>query len=233
MLGIFEWLSKILYANSIIALLGSFTWGVLSIILSPCHLTSIPLIIGFINGQGKVTTFRALLLSSSFAVGILFTIGVIGLITGMLGRILGDVGPVGNYIVAIVFFIVGIYLLDIIPITIPGLTQINLKKRGLLAAFILGLVFGVALGPCTFAYMAPMLAIVFSLGATKLLFAATLILAYAIGHCFVIIFAGTFTEVIQRYLHWDATSRGTVIVKRICGILVILGGCYLIWTTWR
>ena len=85
-----------------------------------------------------------------------------------------------------------------------------------------------ALGPCTFAYMAPMLGVVFRVASARLLFAVSLILAYAVGHCSVIVFAGTFTEVLQRYLNWNETSRGAVILKKACGILVIIGGIYLI-----
>ncbi|MFA7575403.1 MAG: hypothetical protein WCY14_07930, partial [Arcobacteraceae bacterium] len=75
-----------------------------------------------------------------------------------------------------------------------------------------------------------MLGIVFTVSATQFLFAFLLLLFYGIGHCSVIIFAGTFTEVIQRYLNWNKDSNGMLIVKKICGLLVILGGIYLIWT---
>ncbi|MFH1214471.1 MAG: cytochrome c biogenesis protein CcdA, partial [Candidatus Neomarinimicrobiota bacterium] len=90
--ALFSGLSQALNATPVFALMAAFIWGILSILLSPCHLTSIPLIIGFINGQGKVTTRRAFQLSLLFAVGILITIGLIGVITGLLGRMLGDIG---------------------------------------------------------------------------------------------------------------------------------------------
>ena len=51
---------------------------------------------------------------------------------------------------------------------------------------------------------------------------------YAIGHCFVIVLAGTFTEVVQHYLNWTEKSKGAVMLKKICGVLVIMGGVYLI-----
>ncbi|NQT29207.1 MAG: cytochrome C biogenesis protein, partial [Candidatus Saganbacteria bacterium] len=102
------------------------------------------------------------------------------------------------------------------------------QKKGMLGAFILGLIFGLALGPCTFAYLAPILAVVFNLSATNLFFGLVLIMAYAVGHCSVIVLAGTSTEIVQHYLNWNERSRGTVIVKKICGVLVILGGIYLI-----
>jgi cytochrome c-type biogenesis protein len=106
---------------------------------------------------------------------------------------------------------------------------VALKKKGLLAAFILGLVFGIALGPCTFAYMAPMLTITFKLAATNLLYGILLLLSYGIGHCSVIVFAGTFTEIVQRYLNWNEQSKGAVVLRRICGVCVILGGVYMIY----
>jgi cytochrome c-type biogenesis protein len=228
--ALFEWLNNLLQSSYLFAFIASLVWGVLSVLLSPCHLASIPLIVAFIGEQGSMTTRRAFWLSTSFSVGILVTISVIGLITGLLGWMLGDIGVYGNYFVAIIFFVIGLHLLEIIEI--PFIRKTNqpvFQRKGMLSALILGLIFGIALGPCTFAYMAPMLGIVFTVSATQFLFAILLLLFYSIGHCSVIIFAGTFTEVIQRYLHWNKDSQGMIIVKKICGVLVILGGIYLIW----
>ena len=206
-LELFTWLSGTLQASPMIALVGSFIWGVLSIVLSPCHLASIPLIIGFIDEQGRTSVKRAFLLSSLFSLGILITIGLIGVITGLMGRMLGDIGSFGNYAVAIVFFVVGLHLLGVIPMPFGGgAGQPVFKKKGPLASFILGLIFGVALGPCTFAYMAPMLGVAFSVASTSIIYALSLILAYAIGHCSVIVLAGTFAKVVQDYLNWNEGS---------------------------
>ena len=213
-----------------IALGASLLWGVLSIILSPCHLASIPLIVGFIGEQGRMTTRRAFLISTVFAVGILITIGVIGAITAAAGRMLGDLGAYANYFVAAIFFVVGLHLIGVIPLPFSGPGNVGLKRKGFLAAFVLGLVFGVALGPCTFAYMAPMLGVTLGLAATNIAYGVLLLLLYGIGHCSVIVLAGTFTEVVQHYLNWNERSKGAVIVKRVCGALVILGGIYLIYS---
>ncbi len=227
---IFEWLSNSIQLNPILALTASLVWGMLSILLSPCHLASIPLIIAFIGEQGKMSTKSAFWLATSFSLGILTTIAAIGLITGLLGRMLGDIGSYGNYIVAIIFFVIGLHLLEIIPLPFLGkFNQPAFRKKGLLAAFGLGLIFGIALGPCTFAYMAPMLSIAFTVSVTQFFYGAALLFAYGIGHCSIIILAGTFTEVVQRYLNWNEKSKGTVLVKKICGVLIILGGMYLIW----
>ena len=226
---IFSWLTNALQSTPLIALLSAFIWGILSILLSPCHLASIPLIIGFIDKQGDLSVKRAFLLSSLFSLGILLTIGLIGVITGLLGRMLGDIGNYGNYFVAVILIVIGLYLLNIIKFSFGNPNQTSFNKKGLFASFILGLIFGVSLGPCTFAYMAPMLGVVFAVASTNLIFAVMLVLSFAVGHCAVIIFAGTFTEVIQKYLNWNEKSKGVAIVKKICGVLVIVGGIYLIF----
>ena len=213
-----------------IALGASFVWGVLSIILSPCHLASLPLIVGFISEQGQVTVRRAFWTATLFAVGILITIAAIGAMTAAAGRMMGDVGRWGNYFVAAIFFVVGLHLLGVIPMPWSGPGQVNMKRKGLLAAFVLGLVFGIALGPCTFAFMAPMLGVTFKLAATNFAYGALLLLAYGVGHCSVIVLAGTFTEVVQRFLNWNEQSKGVTIVKGVCGVLVLLGGVWLIYS---
>ena len=226
---LFTTLTKAVEATPAIAIVASFTWGILSILLSPCHLSSIPLIVGFIDQQGRMSTRRAFFISTLFAIGILVTIGAIGAVTAAAGRMMGDVGRYGNYFVAVIFFLVGLYLLDILPMPWSGHGQVGMKRKGLLAALILGLVFGIALGPCTFAYMAPMLGVTFRVASTSLLYGIILLIAYGVGHCSVIVLAGTSTELVQRYLNWSEKSKGTTIVKKVCGVLVILGGLYLIY----
>lgn len=213
-----------------VALGAAVVWGILSIVLSPCHLASIPLIVGFISEQGAVTTRRAFWTSTLFAVGILVTIAAIGAITAGAGRMLGDVGRYGNYFVAVIFLVVGLHLLGVVPLPFSGPGQVGLKRKGLLAALILGLVFGVALGPCTFAYMAPMLGVTFKLAKTAPLYGASLLLAYGIGHCAVIVLAGTSTEVVQKFLNWNETSKAVTRIKCVCGGLVVLGGIWMIYT---
>jgi len=231
MMELFTWLTNALQSTVWIAIAASFTWGVLSIVLSPCHLSSIPLIIGYIDDQGIRTTARAFVVSLLFSLGILITIALVGVVTALAGRMMGDVGIWGNVFVAIIFFIIGLHLLEII--TVPFLQKSanpKVTQKGLWSAFMLGLVFGIALGPCTFAYMAPMLGVAFQVAATKILFAIALVTMYAIGHCSVIVIAGTSYEVVQRYLNWNERSKGAVIVKKACGLLVIGGGVYLIFS---
>ena len=61
-------------------------------------------------------------------------------------------------------------------------------------------------------------------------FAVLLLLMYGVGHCSVIVFAGTGTELLQKYLSWTEASKGAVILKRVCAVIVLLAGVYLIYS---
>ena len=226
---LFTTLTRAVEGGPAVAFSAAFVWGILSILLSPCHLASIPLIVGFIDEQGQISTKRAFQIALLFSLGILITIGVIGAFTAAAGRMMGDVGAYGNYFVAAIFFLVGLHLLGVIPMPFTGPGQVKTKKRGRIAAFILGLLFGVALGPCTFAYMAPMLAVTFRMAAAHMAYGILLLLAYGVGHCAVIVLSGTFTESVQQYLNWNESSKGATILKKICGLLVLLGGLWMIY----
>jgi cytochrome c-type biogenesis protein len=225
---LFSSLSHALEGSAAAALLAAFVWGVLSVVLSPCHLASLPLIVGFINGQGPVSGRRALALSTLFAVGILVTIALLGAVTAALGRIMGDLGRYGDYIVAAIFFLVGLHLLGALPAPWSAPGQVGLQRRGLLAALLLGLLFGLALGPCTFAFMAPILALTFKLSGAQAGYGLALLALYGLGHCAVIMLAGASAGAVQHYLAWNEKSRGALIVRIVCGVLVLLAGVYLL-----
>ena len=227
---LFTWLTMAMSETFGIALLAAVGWGVVSIILSPCHLSSIPLVIGYISSQGQEGVKRSSLLSLVFAIGILITIGLIGAVTASVGRMMGDVGMWGNFIVAGVFFVVGLYLMDVISLSWGGIVPRTSFARGWKGALLLGLIFGVGLGPCTFAYMAPVLGVAFSVATTSMFQAFSLVAAFGVGHCAVIVGAGGAAGTVQKYLNWTEQSKGATYLKRAAGMLVILAGVYYIYT---
>ena len=119
-------------------------------------------------------------------------------------------------------------MLDVINPNWNGFKVKQIKPGSLIAVLILGLLFGLALGPCTFAYMAPVLGIVFETAKTNYILSIVFLASFAVGHCSVIIGAGTLAGKVQRYLNWTETSKVTIWIKRICGLLVIAGGVYFI-----
>ncbi len=225
---IFNQLSQALASNPAIALLASFVWGMLSVLLSPCHLASIPLMVGYLDGQKELTTKKAFKLSAFFTLGILAMMALIGLITGLLGRMLGDLGSWTDPVMGVVFMILAFFIAGIF--TLPSFLRGKVKSspKGIWGAISLGFLLGIALGPCSFAFMAPILGIVFTSAGSRFVFALALVLAYIIGHCLVIILAGTFTGAVQSYLKWSGNSRGTKIVKYVCAGLVFMAGLCLI-----
>lgn len=228
---LFETLTEAVTGSPVAALAAALAWGVLSIVLSPCHLASIPLIVGFLQGEtGSTKTRRAAFLSSLFALGILVSIAAIGAATASAGRMLGDLGPWGNYAVAVVFFAFGLHLLDILPLPSIWRPKPNDSRRGPLGALVFGIIFGVALGPCTFGFMAPVLGVTFQVAPTSPGYALGLLASFGLGHCLVIAIAGTSSSWIQNWLSWQGTTLGVKWLRRFCGALVFLGGIYLVAT---
>jgi len=226
--NIFNWLYNLMYQNDALSLVSSFGWGVLSVLLSPCHLAALPLLLAYIANQNNSgsSPFK---LSLLFSLGILATIFIIGLVTSLLGGLIGDIGSWGNLITGLLLLLAGLFFLDLININGLKLNTGSLKIKGGLLAFIMGLSAGLALGPCTFAFMAPVFAYGFQISHTKPIIAFSLFLSYGAGHCLVILFAGILSAKIQQYLNWAGSFKGITIFKKTCGILVFAGGVYILY----
>jgi cytochrome c-type biogenesis protein len=223
---LFTWLSESLDSNGAIAIFAAAGWGAASLILSPCHFSSIPLIVGFVSSSGNARPRAALWCSLLFALGILASIVAIGAITVAVGRMAGDIGPWGSYVVAAVLALVGLYLIGLIPLNFGSGLSLP-KYHGMWAALLLGLIFGIAVGPCTFAYLAPVLGVVFKVAGSEPLYASALVVSYGIGHCFLIVIAGVSTGAVQKVLDWNSESAAAKWLKRGCGALVICGAAWL------
>lgn len=227
--ALFTWLSDAMGGAPWLALVAAAGWGVASLVLSPCHLASIPLVVGFIAERKDTTPRQAFGYALLFALGILLSIAAVGGATAAAGRMLGDVGPWANYAVAGILLLVGLHLLGLLPL--PWERGLALPRfQGKAAALLLGLVFGVALGPCTFAYLAPVLGVIFGVAHTQPGFAVLLLLAYGVGHCTLIVAAGVSAEKVQQVLDWHGASRGALWLRRICGLLVLTGAGWLIFS---
>jgi cytochrome c-type biogenesis protein len=226
--NLFTLLNEMLYRNEVLALAAALLWGVASILLSPCHLSSIPLVVGVITGKRQLNSRSAFRLSLVFALGILAALLVIGVITGLLGRMMGDMGARVNLVFGVALIIGGILLTDLVTLgSIPVLQRVGRLGDSLGGVFLIGTLFGIALGPCAFAFMAPVLGLALPLIATRAGYALMLFAAFAVGHCLVIVFAGTSMGWVRQLLSWNEKSRGLNITKKICGILVIAAGVYL------
>ncbi len=200
MTELFEILTNAVAGRFWIAVSAAGLWGILSIILSPCHLTSIPLIIGYIAKQNETSGKRSLILSLSFAGGVLLTIAVIGLVTASMGRLIGDVGAWGTWLVAGLLVMFGLYMMDLLSLNSLGQVNMKVERAGFLGAFLLGLIFGIGLGPCTFAFLAPVLATVYQIADDSMIKAIMMIGAFGVKHTAVIVVNNSMSSIIIRFM---------------------------------
>ena len=218
-----SWMSQGLLLGAI----GCFLWGMVSVLFSPCHLASIPLIIGYVGGQNHLLEGRrASLYAVVFTTGLFITIAVIGVVCSLLGRMLGDVGPYWTIVIGLLLIWVALDMLGVAKCSISGGLMSRLTLKGLTGAFILGLAYGILSGSCTFGFIAPILAIV-AIQET-LLTGVLFIVVFAVGHCLPIVVAGSSTAMVKRLLVSSSWQEGGRIFRRLAGALIALLGVYLI-----
>ena len=210
-----------------IAAFGCLLWGMVSVLLSPCHMASIPLIVGYVAGQDeRVDTGKAAKYAVAFTVGLFITIAVVGIICALLGRMLGEVGPYWTILVGLILLWVALDMLGVPVCSMPGGRMSRFKVKGLGGVFFLGLAYGVLSGACTFGFIAPILAIITI--QEKIITGMLLIAFFGIGHCIPIAVAGSSTALVQKILDNSAFHHGGFWFRKLAGALIALLGAYFI-----
>lgn len=210
-----------------LAALGCFLWGVVSVLFSPCHLASIPLIVGYVAGQDKLVEGRqAALYAGLFTTGLFLTIAAIGVICALLGRMLGDVGPYWTIVVGLILLWVALDMLGVSKCSMGGSLMGRFKLRGMGGAFVLGLAYGFLSGSCTFGFIAPILAIITV--QEQIVSGILLIVLFGLGHCIPIVIAGSSTAIVRRLMANASWQRGGTAFRRLAGILISIMGIYFI-----
>ena len=218
-----SWMSQ----GALLGGLGCFLWGMVSVLFSPCHLASIPLIIGYVGGQNHLVEGRkAVLYAVVFSVGLFITIAVIGVVCAALGRMLGDVGPYWTIAVGLLLIWIALDMLGVAKCSMQSGLMARLTLKGLPGALVLGLAYGILSGSCTFGFIAPILAIISV--QDKLVVGTLFILLFAAGHCLPIVVAGSSTAWVKRLLVNSAWQQGGRLFRRLAGIMIVLLGVYFI-----
>lgn len=225
--GLFLHVNAWIISGTYLAALGCFVWGMISVLLSPCHLASIPLIVAYVGGQDKIMKgSQAAVYAVLFSTGLFVTIVIVGIICAMLGRMLGDIGPYWTILVGVILLWVSADMLGIAKCTIPGSMMGKLRIKGLLGAFLLGLAYGGLSGSCTFGFIAPIWAIITV--QKEVATGVILILFFALGHCLPIAIAGSSTATVKRLMENSAFGRGSRWFSRGAGVSIAGLGCYFI-----
>jgi cytochrome c-type biogenesis protein len=209
-----------------LAYLFVFLGGILSA-SSPCVLAIIPLVIGFVGGYSQGNKKKALLYSLTFVLGLSITFTALGVIASLLGRLFGDVGKLWYFLAAGVALIMGLYLVGAIKISFPKTVDLRTKHKGVLGAFLLGLLFGMVSSPCA----TPILAVILAFVATKarIMYGVSLLFVYALGHCALIIAAGVSAGFVESFAQSRGITNFSNLAKKVSGLLIIFAGIYVLY----
>ena len=214
-------------AGSAIAFAGAFAWGMISVLFSPCHLASIPLIVAYVGGQqNAVNPRRAVWYAIAFSIGLFITIAVVGIVCALLGRMFGDVGTWWQVLVGIVLIWVALGMLGVQACTMSGSLLYRFNLHGIHGAFGLGLAYGILSGSCTFGFIAPILAIVTV--QQKIMAGSVMMILFALGHCLPIAVAGSSTALVRSVTENSAWQGAGMWFRRGAGVVIALLGVYFI-----
>ncbi len=225
--SIFLTINQWMAGATTLAALGCFLWGMVSVLFSPCHLASIPLIVAYVGGQEAALKPRqAAHYAVAFTLGLFITIALIGIVCAFLGRMLGDVGNYWQILVGIVLIWVALGMMGVEACSASGSLLYRLNLRGMGGAFVLGLAYGVLSGSCTFGFIAPILAIITiqqQVG-VGILF----ITLFALGHCLPIVIAGSSTAMVRKLIDNQAWQGAGLWFRKGAGALIAVLGIYFI-----
>lgn len=198
---------------SVLALAGLLTS------LSPCLLSMLPIMVGYMGGYDSVTRQDAVLRSTSFALGLATTLAGLGLVAGLFGFVYGQMAVGLPVVVSLVAILMGLNLLGILQFSLPSINGPRLDNWNVpswLKAYGLGLTFGIVASPCSTPVLATLLAWISSTQNPVL--GSVLLLAYAVGYVTPLVLAGAFTSALKRILElrqwssWITPASGALLL---------------------
>jgi cytochrome c-type biogenesis protein len=220
-------INTIIQTSPWLAPLAVFLGGALTA-SNPCVLAMIPLMMAFVGAyQGTSGARKAFIFSLLFVIGLTITFTLLGFVAALMGRLIGDVGRFWPYLVAAVCLVMGLNLLGIWSFDLPLPQSWKPKQPGPWGAFLLGLLFGVVSTPCATPILAVLLVYIASKG--NLTYGGLLLFLYALGHCALIIIAGTSMGLAKRLIESKGLNAGLAYLRKGGGVLIILIGFYFIW----
>ena len=219
-------IEQIITAYPLLAFGAVFLAGVLSS-ASPCVLATIPLVVGFVGGYSDGDRAKACRYSLVFILGLSLTFTAFGAAAGLMGTMFGTMGGPWYLIAGTIALVMGGQLMGLYEIRLPIRRDFKPKRGGLIGAFLLGLFFGVVSSPCATPVLVVLLTLVASRG--QVLYGIALLFCYAIGHCLLMLFAGTFTGFVEGFVKARGAVNFSLWAKRVSGFVVTLAGGWFVW----
>jgi len=219
-------LPRIVGELSALAYLLVFLGGVFTSI-GPCNLSMVPVIIGYVGGQRDLTRSKGFWLATFFTFGSSVTFMLLGVVAATVGGLFGTESKILHWFVALVCFAIGLNLLGALKLNFDFMVRLQPRRvaiTGLMGAFLLGLVVGLAGSQCGTPVLVAVLGIAMAKG--RLAYGASLLFAYGLGRGVPIILAGTFTGVVKAL---PALERWAPRMEQAAGVVVIAVGLYFVW----
>ena len=219
-------IEQIVTGYPILAFGAVFLAGVLSS-ASPCVLATIPLVVGFVGGYSEGDRWKAFRYSLAFILGLSLTFTAFGAAAGLLGTMFGTLGGWWYAAAGAVAVVMGLQMLGLYEVRLPIRRDFKPKQGGIVGSFLLGLFFGVVSSPCA----TPVLVVILTYVATRgqVLYGVALLFTYAVGHCLLMLAAGTFTGFVEAFVKARGVVNFSVWTKRVSGGIVTTVGGWFIW----
>lgn len=224
-----KWLENLSFsiaANMWLTPLFALIAGVLTS-FTPCALSSVPLVIGFVGGVGNKGTKRALRLSLTFAAGSAVTFTVLGVAASMLGKLMMGTGTWWYLILGILMVLMALQIWEIYNFIPSSFAISKNTRRGYIGALLAGILGGFFSSPCATPVLVVLLATVAKEG--NLLWGALLLLIYSIGHSTLVIVAGTSVGFVQKVSASEKYGKLSLILKTVMGIFIMLIALYMFY----
>ena len=116
-----------LKGSMLLAFAAAYLGGVL-VSFTPCMYPLIPITVSYIGAQGKVSKATGFFLSLLYVLGTSVTYTVLGSVAGITGSLFGGLqtNPWVNLIVANVFILMGLAMLDVFFLPLPDILRSEL-----------------------------------------------------------------------------------------------------------
>ncbi len=223
------WLEQlsVLIASSVwIAPLLAFLAGVLTS-LTPCSLSSVPLVIGYVGNMGKDSPGKAFRLSLTFALGSAITFTVLGVVATLAGNMIGAQATWWYLFLGVLMMLMALQTWEIYEIIPSSYLISKNKKKGYIGALVAGILGGVFSSPCSTPVLIALLAVVSGQG--SLVWGIVLLLLYSVGHGILAVICGTSLGFVQKLSQNERYGKFSTILKGVMGAAMVLIGFYMFY----
>ncbi|MCL5887820.1 MAG: sulfite exporter TauE/SafE family protein [Actinobacteria bacterium] len=214
-----------------VAFLGGLVAG-----FGPCILPMLPAVFGYVTGmvtrdaeeaKPRAVLARALGLSMVFVLGMSMVFAVIGAVAGFLGRAL-LFGAWAYYVIAAICVVIALQLLELIHLPVDRLNALmplkRPERRGVIGAFIFGMLFGLVASPCSTPILAAIAAIAATTGSAAK--GGALLFVYGLGKGVPLLLLGLASGSLGLM---RKVSRVTPILTKIGGVGLLGAAAYLVY----